>query len=83
MGDKQKAKNGKTLIYARITRDQKRLSISLKRKVPLELWNSENKKMLGNSTKSKQLNQYLELTKSQLYQSYLELKSKRMNNGMV
>ena len=72
--DKQKAKNGKAFIYARITIYQKRLSINLKRKVPLELWDSQNKKMLGNSTKSKQFNQYLELAKSQLYQNYQVLK---------
>ncbi|MEH6657592.1 site-specific integrase [Leeuwenhoekiella marinoflava] len=72
--DTRKTKDEEVLIYARITIDQKRLSISLKRKVPLELWDSQNKKVLGNSVLAKQTNQYLELSKSQLYQSYLELK---------
>ncbi len=72
--DTAKVKNGEVLIYARITMDQKRLSVSLKRKVPLGLWNNKHKRVLGNSTLAKQMNQYLELAKSQLYQSYQELK---------
>tara|TARA_R110002020_G_scaffold293535_5_gene509220 strand:- start:155033 stop:156301 length:1269 start_codon:yes stop_codon:yes gene_type:complete len=83
--DKQKAKNGTALIYARITMDQKRLSISLKRRITLELWDPKNNKMLGNSASARQMNQYLELAKSQLYQSYLELKSagKQLTAQMV
>lgn len=73
--DTRKNKNGEVLIYARITMDQKRLSISLKRNVPLELWDSQSKRVLGNSVMAKQLNQYLDLAKSQLYQSYMELKA--------
>ena len=73
--DTRKNKNGEVLIYARITMDQKRLSISLKRNVPLELWDSQNKRVFGNSVMAKQLNQYLDLAKSQLYQSYMELKA--------
>ncbi|MCC4212833.1 site-specific integrase [Leeuwenhoekiella parthenopeia] len=73
--DTRKASQGEALVYARITMDQKRLSVSLKRKVPIELWDSQNKRVLGNSLMAKQLNQYLDLAKSQLYQSYLELKA--------
>ena len=73
--DTRKASHGEALVYARITMDQKRLSVSLKRKVPIELWDGQNKRVLGNSSMAKQLNQYLDLAKSQLYQSYLELKA--------
>ncbi|MFD2828614.1 Arm DNA-binding domain-containing protein [Leeuwenhoekiella polynyae] len=73
--DTRKTKDDETLIYARITMDQKRLSICLKRKVPRELWDTETKRVLGNSLMAKQLNQYFDLAKSQLYQSYMELKA--------
>lgn len=72
--DRQKAKNGEALIYARITMDQKRLSISLKRRIPLELWDPKSNKLLGNTVLARQTNQYLELARSQLYQSYQELR---------
>ena len=74
--DQKKAINGEGLIYARVTVDQKRLSISLKRKVSIKLWDSKNKKVLGNSKEAKEINQYFELAKSQLFQSYQELKGR-------
>ncbi|HEA29714.1 MAG TPA: site-specific integrase [Leeuwenhoekiella sp.] len=74
--DQKKAINGEGLIYARVTVDQKRLSISLKRKVSIKLWDSKNKKVFGNSKDAKEINQYFELAKSQLFQSYQELKGR-------
>ncbi len=71
--DQKKAINGEALIYARITVDQKRLNISLKRKVAIGSWDARNKKILGSSQTAKEFNRYLDLTKSRLYQCYQEL----------
>ncbi|MEP1487755.1 MAG: Arm DNA-binding domain-containing protein [Algibacter sp.] len=71
----QKAVNGKVLLYARITINKKRVNISLKRKFPLNLWDFKQRKMVGSSSKAKEINEYLELTKSELYNNYQILRS--------
>ncbi|REE27269.1 site-specific recombinase XerD [Winogradskyella pacifica] len=73
--NKQKEINGEVLLYARVTIDQKRVNISLKRKVPLKLWDSKQRKVIGSSSKAKEINEYLELTKSELYNHYQILRS--------
>ncbi len=73
--NKQKEIDGEVLLYARITVDKKRVNISLKRKVPLDHWDFKQRKMTGNSAKSKEINNYLEVTKSELYNSYQILRS--------
>ncbi|WP_245905333.1 Arm DNA-binding domain-containing protein, partial [Gelidibacter algens] len=45
--DTKKSKNGEGLIYARINVDQKRLSISLKRKLAMEQWDFKTQKHQG------------------------------------
>lgn len=74
--DQKKAINGEALIYARITVDKKRLSVSLKMKIPLELWDTKLKKAKGNSARAKEINKHLEIVKSQMYQCYLDLRGK-------
>ncbi|WP_163517498.1 site-specific integrase [Gelidibacter japonicus] len=70
----KKAKNNSALLYARVTVNQKRVEISLKRKVPLDLWDGKNKKVLGHSSEAKQINHYLEETRVLLFQIYQDLK---------
>jgi site-specific recombinase XerD len=72
----KKAINGEAIIYARVTVNQKRANISLKRKVPLELWDAKSKRVSSKSAEAKRINQYLDLARSQLYECYQELKSK-------
>lgn len=72
--DKKKAINGEGIIYARVVVDQKRLSISLKRKLEIDLWDTKNKKFRGSSQKAKEFNRYLELSKSKLFRCYQELR---------
>jgi site-specific recombinase XerD len=64
------------IIYARITANQKRVLVSLKRKISLELWDSSRKRAKGHSFKARQLNQYLDLAQSRFFQCYQELTSK-------
>src|SRR5690606_27877866 len=47
---------------------------SLKRKVSLELWDSKNKKVLGNSSEARQFNRYLEESRVLLFQIFQDLK---------
>ncbi len=68
--NKQNEIDGKVLFYVRINIDQKCVNISLKRNVPLNPWDFKQRKMLGNSAKVKQINEYLSLTKSELYIKY-------------
>ncbi|AWH75469.1 integrase [Dokdonia sp. Dokd-P16] len=77
--DTKNAKNDECPIYARVNVNKKRLSISLKRKIPIESWNSTTKRYRGNSSQAKDFNRYLELSKSRLFNCYQEL----LNEGKV
>jgi site-specific recombinase XerD len=66
----------KGIIYARITVNQRRVLVSLKRKISLDLWDSSNKKVKGTSSEAKHLNLYLDSAKSRIFQCYQELNSK-------
>ena len=72
--DKKQEKNGESPIYARVTVNQKRLSISLKRRLDIDLWDTKNKKFRGSSQKAKEFNRYLDLSKSKLLRCYQELR---------
>jgi site-specific recombinase XerD len=71
--DQKKAIFTYALIYARITVNGKRVNISTKRKVPLEIWDAKKKKAIGNSSEARQINLYLDQVHSQLFQSYQDL----------
>ncbi|WP_445737058.1 Arm DNA-binding domain-containing protein [Mariniflexile sp.] len=71
-----KAINNEAPLYARITVNGKRIDISLKRKIPLQLWDSTKKKARGNSREARQINQYLAQVQTQLFQCYQDLKFK-------
>ena len=72
--DQKKAKDGEGIIYARVNVDQKRLSISLKRKLVMERWDSINQRHQGTSQTAKEFNRYLDLSRSKLFMCYQELR---------
>lgn len=72
--DQKDKKNDDALLYARITVDQKRLNISLKKKIPIALWDAQKKKAKGNSAIARQINEYLAQVNAQLFQCYQDLK---------
>lgn len=72
--DTQNAQDNQALIYLRLTVNQKRLSLSLKRKVSIDLWVAKSQQLRGNSNEAKQINQYLEEVRTQLFQIYQDLK---------
>ncbi len=71
-----RAKNNQAEIYARITVDRKRVNISLKRKVNVNLWDVSKKRVKGHTTSAKQINNYLDQTYTKLFQVYQDLKYK-------
>lgn len=72
--DQKNAQNYCALIYVRVTVNKKRLNISLKRKIPLDLWDSKTKRLRGNSARVNELNSYLEQVNAKLFQIYQDLK---------
>lgn len=69
-----RAINDEAEIYARVTVNQKRVNISLKRKVNVNHWDITKKRVKGHSTAAKQINQYLDQAYTQLFQIYQDLK---------
>lgn len=71
-----RAINNEALLYARVTVNQKRLNISLKKKVTVSIWDPHLRKAKGNSAESRQINQYLTQVSAQLFQIYQDLSFK-------
>jgi len=65
-----RAKNNEAELFARITVNQKRANISLKRKVNIDSWDKNKSRAKGNSQKARLLNQYLDQVKSKLVQTH-------------
>ncbi|MCR9066626.1 MAG: site-specific integrase [Cytophagales bacterium] len=74
--DQKNAKQNLALLYVRITVNQKRINISLKQKISLDLWDAKKKKAKGTSNKARQINEYLIQVQTQLFQCYQDLKFK-------
>jgi len=72
--DRKNARNEEALIYARITVNQKRANISLKRRVPLGLWDIKKNRCKGSSPNARQINEYLDQTYTKFFQIYQDLK---------
>ncbi|MBA80259.1 Arm DNA-binding domain-containing protein, partial [Leeuwenhoekiella sp.] len=70
----QRAKNGEAPVYARISVDNKKLNISLKRKINLSLWDSRAQRLTGTDAFSLEFNEFLDQEYSRLFQCYQELR---------
>ncbi len=69
-----RAVNNQANLYARITMNGKRVNISLLRKVNVNSWESKSQRLKGNSPTAREINLYLNEVKSDIMQSYQELK---------
>ncbi|MDX1774037.1 site-specific integrase [Oceanihabitans sediminis] len=69
-----RAINEEALLYVRITVDGKRVNISLKKRVPITLWDKKKKKAKGSSPLARQINSYIEEVNTKLFQIYQDLK---------
>lgn len=75
--DFSRAKNEQASIYARITVNGKRATISLKRKVLVTDWDVHKNRARGTSQKSRILNSYLDETYNHLFKCYRDLMAER------
>jgi hypothetical protein len=71
--DFSRAKNDQASLYARITVNGKRATISLKRKVLVPDWDVHKNRARGTSQKSRILNSYLDETYNHLFKCYRDL----------
>ncbi len=71
--DFSRAKNDQASIYARITVNGKRATISLKRKVLITDWDVHKNRARGTNQKSRILNSYLDETYNHLFKCYRDL----------
>lgn len=72
-----RAKNNEAILFARITVNLKRVNISLKRKVPVDLWDKSKSRVKGNSPEARLINNYIAQTQAALFNAYQELVTER------
>ena len=72
--DLSRAKDNQASIYARVTVNGKRATISLKRKVSVSDWDAHKGRSRGNNQFTRALNGYLEEVNSGLFKCYQDLK---------
>ena len=71
--DQKNATKGEALLYARVTVNQKRSNISLKRRVPVNQWDAKKSRCKGAGAGARQLNNYIEQSYNKLFQIYQDL----------
>lgn len=72
--DYDRAKDQQASLYARITVNGKRTTLSLKRKIPLNDWDANKGRSKGTHQSARMLNNYLEEVNMSLFKCYRELK---------
>jgi len=75
--DASRAVNQEAPIFVRITVDSKRAAISLKLKVPINLWDPRRNRVRGSGKKAKFINEYLDEVYNGIFGSYRELQQER------
>lgn len=71
--DQKNAINGEALLYVRVTVNQKRSNISLKRRIPINQWDAKKSRCKGAGAGVQQLNNYIEQSYNKLFQIYQDL----------
>ncbi len=71
-----RAINNEALLYIRITVNGKRVNLSLKRRVPVSIWDAKKKKAKGTTALARQINLYIDEVSNKLFQIYQNLKFK-------
>ncbi|UMB53914.1 site-specific integrase [Lutibacter sp. A64] len=69
-----RVKDNQAKLFARVTVNQKRVSISLKRSVDISTWDKSKSQVKGNTQKARITNSYIQQVKAKLFQSYQFLK---------
>ncbi|MHB1197856.1 MAG: phage integrase SAM-like domain-containing protein, partial [Lutibacter sp.] len=68
-----RAKNNEAEIFARVTVNQKRTNISLKRKINIDSWDKSKSKAKGNSQDARLLNLYMDQVKAKIFKTSQDL----------
>lgn len=69
-----RVKNNYTNLYVRVSYDSQRVNISLKAKVPFDLWDASAQRVLGNSKEEREINTLIVETKTKIFQNYQDLR---------
>ncbi len=69
-----RVKNNQTNLYVRISVDQRRINISLKCKIPFDLWDATAQRVSGNSKEAREANQLITETRTKIFQNYQDLR---------
>lgn len=71
-----RAKDNMAEIYVRIVVNRKRTNISLKTKIDIEKWDKRKGRLKTKDKSSLQVNSFIEQTRTQIFQCYMDLKAK-------
>ena len=74
---RQKEKNGKAPIYARITVDGKRVEVSIKKDIEIDNWSHGKGMAKGKGEEIRGLNTFLEQIRSRMVECYQQLQLKK------
>lgn len=74
--NKSRAIKNKAEIFVRVTANGKRANIGIKRKIDIDLWDNQNKKVKGKTKESQEINRYLNLVQARLLSIHQDLKYK-------
>lgn len=74
--NKSRAIKNKAEIFVRVTANGKRANIGIKRKIDIDLWDNQNKKVKGKTKESQEINRHLNLVQARLLNIYQDLKYK-------
>lgn len=69
-----RVKDNQVKLFARVTVNQKRVNISLKRSVDISTWDKNQSQVKGSSQQARVTNNYIEQVKAKLFQSYQNLR---------
>ena len=68
-----RVKNNQTNLYVRISLDSQRVNISLKSKIPYDLWDASAQRVNGNSKEAREANNLITETRTKIFQNYQDL----------
>lgn len=69
-----RVKNNQTNLYVRISLDNQRVNVSLKSKIPYDLWDATTQRLNGNSKLAKESNNLIDETRTKIFQNYQDLR---------
>ncbi|WP_034889466.1 site-specific integrase [Gillisia sp. Hel_I_29] len=69
-----RVKNNQTNLYVRISIDSHRVNISLKAKIPFDLWDASAQRVNGNSKEARESNKLIAETRTKIFQNYQDLR---------